>query len=122
MAGVSFCSVSGIVEGLYKGIGYGLGPIISGYLISHLGGPSTFLLFGGVSLVMLGLSFLAQLISRALERERRGKELEYYSLLSDDHGEEKSDDVISCCHGDVAEPPAGRVHCRRQESGRDGDQ
>ena len=90
------------MEGLYKGIGYGLGPIISGYLISHLGGPSTFLLFGGVSFVMLGLSFLAQLISWALERDRRGKELEYYSLLSDDHGEKKSDDVISCCHGDIA--------------------
>ena len=85
--------VAGLVEGLYKGIGYGLGPVVSGFLYNHLGGAATFLIFGGLSLIVLGFSFLSQLISRALEQKTKG--LEYSPIPSNDD----DDDGTNGTHG-----------------------
>ncbi|KAL9954968.1 hypothetical protein ACROYT_G042559 [Oculina patagonica] len=66
-------TIQGIVYSCYLGIGFGLGTIIGGFLMDIIGGSWTFLVFGGVTVIMI-LFFLVSLgISKLLKRRENGK-------------------------------------------------
>ena len=71
------------MEGIYKGFGFGTGPIIAGFLLGTIGGGHTFLLLGGTTGVMLMFALISQLISSALARDAKK-----YRPLSTDDGEQ----------------------------------
>jgi MFS family permease len=47
---------------MYSGIGQGAGPMLGGYIMDHLGGSTTFLIFAGISFVVLLFSLMIQQI------------------------------------------------------------
>ncbi|KAL9952756.1 hypothetical protein ACROYT_G040051 [Oculina patagonica] len=66
-------TLQGIVYSCYLGIGYGLGSIISGFLMDIIGGSWTFLVFGGVTATVILLLLASMAISKLLERRKNGK-------------------------------------------------
>jgi len=50
------------------GVGFGAGPILSGFVMASLGGAWTFLVFGGVTVIMVLFSILTQLMSQRLDK------------------------------------------------------
>jgi len=47
-----------MLHGAYHGIGHGLGRVVGGFLFSYLGAQRTFLIFGGVGIMMLIMYFI----------------------------------------------------------------
>ncbi|KAL9952757.1 hypothetical protein ACROYT_G040052 [Oculina patagonica] len=66
-------TLQGIVSSCYLGIGYGLGTIISGYLMDIIGGSWTFLVFGVVTTTVIFLLLVSMAISKLLERRKNCK-------------------------------------------------
>ncbi|KAL9954965.1 hypothetical protein ACROYT_G042556 [Oculina patagonica] len=66
-------TIQGIVYSCYLGIGYGLGTTISGFLMDIIGGSWTFLVFGGVTVIMILFFLVSQGISKLLKRRENGK-------------------------------------------------
>ena len=58
----------GIVQCCYLGIGFGAGSIFSGFAVESIGGSWTFLVFGGVTVIMVLFSVVTQLISQCLKK------------------------------------------------------
>ena len=71
----------GILQCCYLGIGFGAGSIFSGFAVESIGGSWTFLVFGGVTAIMLLFSVVTQLVSQCLEKVKEAqqapKEIEY---------------------------------------------
>lgn len=73
----SFCSIVGILQGVYWGLGTGGGTIVGGYLSHVFGFKSTFRAFAVATGVVLAVFLATQLISK-------------YSNLSQEDGDESS--------------------------------
>lgn len=54
----------------YLGIGYGSGTIIGGFLMDIIGGSWTFLVFGGVTAIMILFLLVSVAIAKLLERRK----------------------------------------------------
>jgi len=57
----------------YLGIGFGLGSMIGGFLVDIIGGSWTFLLFGGVTTIVLVLCVVSLATTKLLNRMKNNK-------------------------------------------------
>ena len=55
----------------YLGIGFGSGTIIGGFLMDIIGGSWTFLLFGGVTAIVIFLLLVSMAVTKLLERQQQ---------------------------------------------------
>ncbi|XP_001639031.2 uncharacterized protein LOC5519111 [Nematostella vectensis] len=61
-------TVQGIYQCLYYGVGFGVGPLLAGFLFEHVGGAYTFLVFAGISFALLLFSLARHAITRHMDR------------------------------------------------------
>ena len=63
---VSLASIMGILQGVYFGLGVGVGKMAGGLLIGQIGASYTFFVYGGMCTLVLGWFILIQKVSMQL--------------------------------------------------------
>ena len=58
-----------ILHGVHWGLGYGAGEVIGGVMVHHYGAPTTFVIFGVLCLVILGMYILINYLCKAPEEK-----------------------------------------------------
>lgn len=58
----------GVYQCLYYGVGFGCGPILAGILFDNVGGANTFLVFSGISFLLLLFSLIRHSIARHFDQ------------------------------------------------------